>query len=788
MSSQLATLSHPLAASDSELLPASSWARVVGVEPRTFRLRGIPDSGVGPGPAGAWARLYKYADLPEDYRLRAEEKRERLGVASYGALLDVAACERRAWTPPKKLTELPAASQAKARRMREVLAVWYGQLELGATKAEAAQRAAAKHFEHFGRLISYKQLTRLEAKIDERGGFEFAPIEAYADAKSVPHLAARKTNKIPRELIDAFRALTTTTEHISGAHRALEIAWLCGEPVPGLGVRQAEEPFPYTCRQLRDFAASTAARRMGSHGKARARREALPHVVASTANLRLAETYLLDDTRLDIIALDDLTGRPVELKSYWMIDLATRRIVGYLIREAGAIKATDVDALVARVLRSSGFAAQGSGYKTTIKFERGTVACSPARETFLRSLFPGRLDISRTGIDGGKNHPGDFAQDGSGHWMGKGHIESLMRTVGFFLEHLPGQRGGDYRRQPAALGLKGRDAEGFLEYNKGSRMHDGALLAYAERAIDYIEDGLAARIAAHETRSVGKLGERIKVRSLLNVSHVAEAVRSMVAYYNARTDHRMEGFARLEYQDAQGRLKWRMESPNERAAALARTCATERLSVQDCAYLVGHQAKPVTVTKQGVTFDLAPYKGLRFWSETSTVCAEIARLSTGSRKYVAVFDPETILQHREGDPLPEIYLLGDTGAGWKPGQPARFLEALPLAVRLDRADPEAKARELEKTKSLERRYARELVSASAPLVAERLAAAKDNAGRLREVVTTVVSAGNIVRADFTLPAEPVAPETRHEQQEVAMPGYLARLAARQAELDAETAE
>ena len=328
--------------------------------------------------------------------------------------------------------------------------------------------------------------------------------------------------------------------------------------------------------------------------------------------------------------------------------------------------------------------------------------------------------------------------------MGKGHIESFMRTFAYFVEHLPGQRGGTFRRQPAALALKGVNREtGFLDYQKGSQIHDGALLQYANRALEYIEDGLEGRIAAWQGGKIHQISERLKVESLKPVSWILEGIREAIAYYNTRTDHRMEGFSRIEYQDAQGRRLWRMESPNERAAELSKTCTTDRLSVGAASFLIRTKVDRVRVTRNGVTLNISPLRGLRFWSERSRTCAEAMRLATGEKYFMAAYDPEGIVQGTSG----EIYLL-EASEGMRGDEPARFVEALPLVTPVDRANPEALAAELARVKSVEQRTAAAMVAAAAPHVANRLADAKHNLSVLREVATTTIAGvrGNTIDA------------------------------------------
>lgn len=98
----------------------------------------------------------------------------------------------------------------------------------------------------------------------------------------------------------------------------------------------------------------------------------------TTAHLHRMERVLLDDTRLDLIATDDLTARPVELCSEFLMDLGTRRVEAYVVREMGNILATDTDGMIARALGSVGLPAKNVGYVCTIRFERGAVACSTA--------------------------------------------------------------------------------------------------------------------------------------------------------------------------------------------------------------------------------------------------------------------------------------------------------------------------------------------------------------------------------------------------------------------------
>jgi hypothetical protein len=767
-----------------EVFSVSEYAELLGLTPRAIgkRIAGIAPAAHRQG-RGGLTPIYSVSALPQDYQDRLAGLRTAVGAPSLTEILCARA--RPANQPGFALSQLPPASQAKAHKVRDVMAAYYDALDRGLRKHEANRVARIAHREIFGRDCNEKTIRRWVADVEAAGGFHLARIEVFADRKAVPHPRARLEHRmdIPAEFIKAFRALCCAEgmKHIMGAVRHFEIEWLAGREVPGLGARPSPDaPFPYTYAQLRKFAPSKPARDMGNLGKAHARANSLPSLRMSRAELRRAQRLILDDTRIDIIATDDLTGRPVELKGYFVADDGCMKIEGYVIREAGAIRAADVDALLARVLRSTGIAAPGAGYRTTIVFERGTVACSPARESLLRSLFPGRIEIVRTSMDGGPNFAGDYAQESSGHWMGKGPIESFMRTLGFFLQHIPGQRGSDYRRQPAHLALVGRDrATGRLKYKAGSQMHDGALLRQADEALALIAD-TGAELPANCTRANG----RLKISSLYPVSWVLDRVHEAIAYYNQRTGHRLEGFRQIETQDESGRLVRRMESPNERAAWLEQFSATERIAPADMALLM-MSSRAVVVRKNGVVLDCDPRKGLRFFSPHSVACQEASLLATGEKTFLALYDEEAI---RRNIGPQEIYLCRKPDGDWQPGEPVRFIEHLPLAEAPSKADPAGLARALADSKRREQRAALELVTAKAPEIERRAADAEDNARLMRVEISrlgidkpTSAPSGltcDVIasRSEATTVAEIEEEESRTNQLLSAQDEYAAHLA------------
>lgn len=808
-------MSTALAITDSDLgqaseLTAAEWAQLLGITKKAFILRRVGHSHMV-ARAGGLTKVYPFSALPPDYQATLETLRRSQGVWSFADLRAVRAVELRSWDAPKEIGTLPPASQEKAKKVRAVMEVYFAAAE-SMTLGAANTKAQAKWLELFGEACNEKTIRRWADKIEARGGPEFAPLEAYADNKSVPHVRARLTEKlsISPDFLAEFRCRCVDAQsggiHISAALHSLKLDWQNGRPIPGLGVKPASDAaFPFTYHQLRPYAPAKAARVAGHLGKAAAARDALAHGTQTTARLRRMELVLLDDSRVDIIATDDLTGRPVELKSYWLMDVATRRIEGFLLREAGSITAADVDALLARVLRSTGLPTLEAGYHCTIRFERGTVACSPAKETFLCSAFPSRLHIDRTGIDGGRNFPGDHVQASSGRWMDKAHIESFMRTLAFSVQHLPGQRGGNYARQPAALGLVGKNrATGALDYTRGSAIHDAALLQGAERALAFFEGDLDARAqaaaASHEW-----VNGRLQVRSLYPVSWVRDALKEFTAWFNTRTEHRMEGFRRIEWQDpATGKLRWRMESPNERAAWLEAQAPGVRAGIAPCLAPITPsavsqllmRARKVTVGRNGVFLDCAPYRRLRFWRENSIVCRQAGLLTTGAKEYVALVDEEAIRMAHGPEGLAglEIYLLGNRLEKFQAGERAQFIEALPLAQIGDISDPHQLAGSLEAVKRERERLSAEMLTAAAPALAARLASERGNLDTLRAVVTTNSAAVEAAQTHSPLLAQladaraghgpddgalavPDATPSRHAQMRDAETDFAASIAA-----------
>lgn len=340
--------------------------------------------------------------------------------------------------------------------------------------------------------------------------------------------------KVPRELVHEIqrRATREGAEEFSSVIRSIKNDWIAGREVKGLGTWRdwwaANHPehampprapdFPITDRSLYRYQPSNAEKEWGARGKAAALKQ-LPHMVRDTSTLAPGRLYVSDNVRLDLMVVDDMTGQVTEVHGYILMDWGTRYIPSFVLRPATAILAQDVDAMLARGLQTIGLRPDGHTY---IMFERGTVACSPTTQNMLERASGDRIKILRTGMNGGTRWDGAAPDKASGHWMGKGVIESFMASLHRLLRELgaPGQRGSSFRRMPANLGWVG---------NKSNPVTD----SLADQA------NKLARLQLH-------FGSRVKLNlPLLTFGQVNAIVREAIRIHNTRRDHGFQGFSQL---------------------------------------------------------------------------------------------------------------------------------------------------------------------------------------------------------------------------------------------------
>jgi hypothetical protein len=284
-----------------------------------------------------------------------------------------------------------------------------------------------------------------------------------------------------------------------------------GKPIPGINYDDfpAGAEFPYAESTIRNYAPAPSARALGNRGFAAFKARAC-HVTMDYSRLRKCELFMLDDVRLDLLCVQDWSGDVTEVRCYILMEVASRSIVAFILKPKDAIKGEDVDELLAHGLQTPGFGI-GVGYTTYIKFERGNVPCTKAAQTMLEGVTEGRIQIIRTGMNGGVTWTGAPRDRAVGNFAGKAVIESFMRRLHTALLHLPGQIGNRHENTPANVG--------YGSNTPGTLIHE------------------TERLAKFEV-SVNRAGRRLRLQlPMLRLSQVQAAVRDAIAKHNREPGH-----------------------------------------------------------------------------------------------------------------------------------------------------------------------------------------------------------------------------------------------------------
>jgi hypothetical protein len=383
-----------------------------------------------------------------------------------------------------------------------------------------------------------KTLTALYYKWTNGGRKATALLSAY---QSPGHVL-----RMPDELTAEVQKLATTKTgardkngngiEAPAIRKRLQSRWWAGEALPGLGTWQqwwaANHPalplpvnppeFPWGDKTIARRMGPKSLRRMGNIGHAAALKH-MPSMKRDYSKLRKCELYTLDDVKLDLIALCELTGKPVDIVLYVLMEVASRSIVSFVLKPKNAIRAEDVDEMIAHGLQADGFGI-GIGYPTHIWFERGTVACSEAAQRVLEAGSDGGIVIHRTSMDGGVSWVGSAKDKSSGHSAGKAAIESFNRNLHRSLLHLPGQRGNNYAHMPANLGAGDPNLKDASKSERGTLAHEAERLAQFK---------LTAALLGHSAD--------LKL-PLLTISQLQQEVRKVMQEHNNRRGHDFQGF------------------------------------------------------------------------------------------------------------------------------------------------------------------------------------------------------------------------------------------------------
>jgi hypothetical protein len=385
--------------------------------------------------------------------------------------------------------------------------------------------------------------------------------------------------KIPAELVAEVQRRCTLPTGGRDKHGLAPITfvynWLRedfreGKPIPGINYADyaAGAEFPYSESTIRRCAPPPAERALGNRGFAAFKTRAC-HITRDYSKLRKCELYTLDDARLDLLCIEDWSGRATVLKIYLMMEVASRLIVGFVIKPENAICAEDVDELVTQCLQADGFGI-GVGYTTYILFERGTVACSNAAQAMLEGVTEGRVQIIRTKMNGGVTWTGAPRDKASGNAAGKAVIESFIRRLHYALLHLPGQIGNNFENAPANVGF-GNGAPGTLVYE-------------------------TQKLAKLEVALTKSMRARVRLQlPMLRFSEVQDAVKAAIAKHNHEPGHDYADHGQfVEAEVEPGVWKETQGGVAELANAADTAAATARVDRRETATLEGSSPSPTT--------------------------------------------------------------------------------------------------------------------------------------------------------------------------------------------------
>lgn len=397
-----------------------------------------------------------------------------------------------------------------------------------------------------GTQLAGGRLLRASAKTLIALYYKWANGGCKASALLVQYSSPAHITRLPDELAAEIQKLATTKTgardkngngiEAPAIRKALQKRWWAGEALPGLGTWQqwwaANHPaiplpvnppeFPWSDKTILRKMGPKALRRLGSQGHAAALKH-MPSMKRDYSKLRKCELYTLDDVKLDLIALCELTGKPVDVVIYVLMEVASRSIVSFVLKPKNAIRQEDVDEMLAHGLQADGFGI-GVGYPTHIWFERGTIACSEAAQRVLEAGSEGGIVIHRTSMDGGVSWIGSAKDKASGHSAGKAAIESFNRNLHRYLLHLPGQRGNNFSNMPANLGAGDPNLKDASKSDRGTLAHEAEKLAQFK---------LTAALLGHSAD--------LKL-PLLTISQLQQEVRKVMQEHNDRRGHDFQGF------------------------------------------------------------------------------------------------------------------------------------------------------------------------------------------------------------------------------------------------------
>ena len=732
-----------IAATDT--LSLDAWAKLLQVTRQAVdkRVDGAEDPETG-------AVSARFAALPAEWQERLLALALEKGARSAGELRSIVARQTQ-YQPPRPYMSYPPASRKRAEDYWTAFRVYWEREAEGrmvAIKAAVAAHAAARKAEQPDYVPSEhaeKQFRRIRDVVEQRGGAA-APAAAYLDGKSEPK---GKKMILPDELISWLGGKLTDSAHgvrsVSDVHREACELWQQGYEVPGLGIREKAEVFPFSVNQFRAVAPGNVARQLAGRGKFWAKtHKLLAAPPLDWSNVEPMRIIMCDDKVLDLEVQSD-DGREVFRPSiYIAYDAGTRRILSYSARPGGQPRKLDVEGLHASVLMQHGMGGPQAGFATRFIYERGTVALDAKWDAIFERMWPGSIVISRTGMIGGATAGGDWVQKGSGNFFGKGVIEAAMWALDNYLKRMPGATGNHRENQPATLGdttlTRERIANSAKQGHKPTRslIEESLCTAAMAQMINFAETGelVGAYEASKRTGIQGKLLYWTQFVALLG-----ELFRA----FNNRRGHAMQGFGkvRVEAPAATGAV-WNLvsESPNDKAERMFAEMREQGRSlvkpIAADATVMMHSIRRVTLSANGCKLKVGDWDELHFWHEDSQAQVDAANVLGGKKTYLALLNPvqPTALYLLDVPPGRVPTIATELPADVEP----RLLEVLPLYNAPSAVDQAALNRRRDAVARFNAKLGREAVQVVNGLLAERTEEREAIRDRLEPLQATIMAA------------------------------------------------
>lgn len=269
------------------------------------------------------------------------------------------------------------------------------------------------------------------AALSERAADSSSPLLSLSP--SLKGRVGRKRAQIPDESVDFVLALSASTARADVA-------------------KAVEKARPHMPPELQAISLRTWQRRLLErdprkatkdimHSISRYRARHTPDVELDWAELPFNGRWELDDVEQDWYALSTDLQRAIRPHGYAIMRTRTRQWVAFAATE------TDITQAQVRELLGFALANQAGGIPDQIKFERGTVACTPDLRSLLETLG---VKVSQTSMDGGSAVTGLLPDRAAGHFQGKAVIESNFKRLHNLQWDQPGQVGPDERQSAPA--------------------------------------------------------------------------------------------------------------------------------------------------------------------------------------------------------------------------------------------------------------------------------------------------------------------------------------------------